>query len=173
MLNLVVSKNIEVRGKKNKVFIETESSIERLENKIRSNHGIGGIKVRTTGKISQLIWKRVDFIVFDKQWWSQMNQNLIEQRFHLSFNTSAPISKRRSVYPEGRGFLYCIYKYADAKNQKKLILIKKYPILHASGRSRARIIKALHKISKILSCSKELKKISRLLKLYWEADIKV
>ena len=172
MLNLVASKNTGVHEKKNRVFIEIGKSIERLESKIRSNHGIGGIKVRTTGKISQLIWKRVDFIEFDKQWWSQMNQNLIEQRFHLSFNTSAPISKRRSVYPEGRGFLYCIYKYADVKNQKKLILVEKYPILHASGRSRSKIIKALNKISKILSCSKELKNISRLLKLYWEVGIK-
>ena len=146
--------------------------IEREEDKIRSNHRIGSLKIRTTGKIAQLIWKRVDFIEFDKQWWSQMNQNLIEQRFHLSFNTSAPISKRRSVYPEGRGFLYCIYKYADVKNQKKLILVEKYPILHASGRSRSKIIKALNKISKILSCSKELKNISTLLKLYWEVGIK-
>ena len=146
--------------------------IEREEDKIRSNHRIGSLKIRTTGKIAQVIWKRVDFIEFDKQWWSQMNQNLIEQRFHLSFNTSAPISKKRSVYPEGRGFLYCIYKYADVKNQKKLILVEKYPILHASGRSRLKIIKALNKISKILSCSKELKNISTLLKLYWEVGIK-
>ena len=156
----------------NSLTTKISKTIEREEAKIRSIHKIGSLKVRTTGKIAQLIWKRVDFIEFDKQWWSQMNQNLIEQRFHLSFNTSAPISKRRSVYPEGRGFLYCIYKYADVKNQKKLILVEKYPILHASGRSRSRIIKAFNKISKILSCSKELKNISTLLKLYWEVGIK-
>ena len=156
----------------NSLTTKISKVIEREEDKIRSNHRIGSLKIRTTGKIAQLIWKRVDFIEFDKQWWSQMNQNLIEQRFHLSFNTSAPISKRRSVYPEGRGFLYCIYKYADVKNQKKLILVEKYPILHASGRSRSKIIKALNKISKILSCSKELKNISTLLKLYWEVGIK-
>ena len=62
MLNLVASKNTGVHEKKNRVFIGIGKSIERLESKIRSNHGIGGIKVRTTGKIRQLIWKRVYFI---------------------------------------------------------------------------------------------------------------
>ena len=172
MLNLVLSKNIGVQDQTNRVFTQMAKSIERLEDKIRSNHGIGSIKVRTTGRISQLIWKRVDFIEFDKQWWSQMNKDLMEQKFHLSFNTLAPISKKRSIYPEGRGFLYCIYEYANVKNQKKLVLIEKYPILHASGRSRSRIIKALNMISKILSCSKELKNLSTLLKLYWEVGAK-
>ena len=171
ILNLI-AKKISRSQKINSLTTKISKVIAREEDKIRSNHRIGSLKIRTTGKIAQLIWKRVDFIEFDKQWWSQMNQNLIEQRFHLSFNTSAPISKRRSVYPEGRGFLYCIYKYADVKNQKKLILVEKYPILHASGRSRLKIIKALNKISKILSCSKELKNISTLLKLYWEVGIK-
>ena len=54
--------------------------IEREEDKIRSNHRIGSLKVRTTGKIAQLIWKRVDFIEFDKQWWSPMNLNSIESK---------------------------------------------------------------------------------------------
>ena len=140
--------------------------IEREEDKIRSNHRIGSLKVRTTGKIAQLIWKRVDFIEFDKQWWSQMNQNLIEQRFHLSFNTSAPISKRRSVYPEGRGFLYCIYKYTNEGKKKKLTLMKKKPLLYISGYSKAKTIKALNILSNTLSCSNELKKISRILELH-------
>ena len=45
---------------------------------MRSHYGVGDIKVRITGKVTQLIWKRVDFLEFDKQWWSSMNPNSIE-----------------------------------------------------------------------------------------------
>ena len=53
------------------------------------------------------------------------------------------------------------------KSQEKLILIEKYPILKASGRSRSKTIRALNTLSKMLGCSKELKNISMLLKLFW------
>ena len=72
--------------------------IEREEDKIRSNHRIGSLKVRTTGKIAQLIWKRVDFIEFDQQWLHQLDQNLTEKKIQLHFNASPPISKGKSIY---------------------------------------------------------------------------
>ena len=154
------------------LFTQVSRTIAQQEDKIRSTHRIGILKFRTTGKIVQLIWRRVHFIEFDRQSWHQPDQNFSEKKIQLTFNSSPLISKRKSISSEEKGFLYCIYKYADVKNQKKLILVENYPILHASGRSRSKIIKALNKISKILSCSKELKNISTLLKLYWEVGIK-
>ena len=146
--------------------------IEREEDKIRSNHRIGSLKVRTTGKIAQLIWKRVDFIEFDQQWLHQLDQNLTGKKIQLSFNASPPISKGKSIYSEGKGFLYCVYKYTGEKNKKKLTLAKKKPLLNVSGHSRSKTIKALSALSSTLSCSKELKKISRILELCWEVGIK-
>ena len=146
--------------------------IKREEDKIRSNHRIGSLKVRTTGKIAQLIWKRVDFIEFDQKWLHQLDQNLTEKKIQLYFNASPPISKGKSIYSEGKGFLYCVYKYTSEKNKKKLTLTKKKPLLNISGHSRSKTIKALSALSSTLSCSKELKKISRILELYWEVGIK-
>jgi len=146
--------------------------IEREEDKIRSNHRIGSLKIRTTGKIAQLIWKRVDFIEFDKQWWHHPDQNLTEKKIQLHFNASPPISKGKSIYSEGKGFLYCVYKYTGEKNKKNLTLAKKKPLLNVSGYSRSRTTKALNALSRTLSCSKELKKISRILELYWKIGIK-
>ena len=146
--------------------------IEREEDKIRSNHRIGSLKVRTTGKIAQLIWKRVDFIEFDQQWLQQLDQNLTEKKIQLHFNASPPISKGKSIYPEEKGFLYCVYKYTGEKNKKKLTLTKKKPLLNVSGYSRSRTTKALNTLSSTLNCSKELKKISRILELYWKIDFK-
>jgi len=146
--------------------------IEREEDKIRSNHRIGGLKVRTTGKIAQLIWKRVDFIEFDKQWWPQPNHSLVEKKIQLSFNASPPISKGKSIYSEGKGFLYCVYKYTSEKNKKKLTLARKKPLLNVSGYSRSRTTKALNTLSSTLSCSKELQKISRILELFWKMGVK-
>ena len=146
--------------------------IEREEDKIRSNHRIGSLKVRTTGKIAQLIWKRVDFIEFDQQWLHQLDQNLTEKKIQLHFNASPPISKGKSIYPEGKGFLYCVYKYTGEKNKKKLTLARKKPLLNVSGYSRSRTTKALNTLSSTLSCSKELKKISRILELYWKIGVK-
>ena len=146
--------------------------IEREEDKIRSNHRIGSLKVRTTGKIAQLIWKRVDFIEFDQQWLHQLDQNLTEKKIQLHFNPSPPISKGKSTYLEGKGFLYCVYKYTGEKNKKKLTLARKKPLLNVSGYSRSRTTKALNTLSSTLSCSKELKKISRILELYWKAGVK-
>ena len=146
--------------------------IEREEDKIRSNHRIGSLKVRTTGKIAQLIWKRVDFIEFDKQWWPQLNQNLTEKKIQLHFNASPQISEDKSIYPEGKGFLYCVYKYTGEKNKKTLTLTRKKPLLNVSGYSRSRTTKALNTLSSTLNCSKELKKISRILELYWKIGFK-
>jgi len=151
---------------------QTSRTIEQLEDKIRSDHGIGSLKIRTTGKIIQLIWKRVDFIEFDKQWWPQLNQNLTEKKIQLNFNASPPISEGKSIYPEGKGFLYCVYKYTGEKNKKKLTLTKKKPLLNVSGYSRSRTTKALNTLSNTLNCSKELKKISRILKLSWKLGVK-
>jgi hypothetical protein len=173
MLNLAVSNTIITLKKEEKTLAETKKNIARLEEKIRCSHGIGSIKIRASGKIHQLIYKNIDFIEFDKQWWPQMSHNLIDQRFQLSFNVSPPISKSRSIYSEGKGFLYCTYLYSNSNNEKKLTLVEKHPILNASKRSQSNIIKTLNKLKKILSCSKELDNISRLLKLYWKLDIKV
>jgi len=146
--------------------------IEREEDKIRSNHRIGSLKVRTTGKIAQLIWKRVDFIEFDQQLLQQLDQNLTEKKIQLHFNASPPISKGKSIYSEGKGFLYCVYKYTGEKNKKKLILARKKPLLNVSGYSRSRTTKALNTLSSTLSCSKELQKISRILELCWKMGVK-
>jgi len=146
--------------------------IEREEDKIRSNHRIGSLKVRTTGKIAQLIWKRVDFIEFDQQWLHQLDQNLTEKKIQLHFNASPPISKGKSIYSEGKGFLYCVYKYTSEKNKKKLTLARKKPLLNVSGYSRSRTTKALNTLSSTLSCSKELQKISRILELFWKMGVK-
>ena len=173
MFNLNESNTITTLKKEEKTLAETKKIIAHLEEKIRYSHGIGSIKMRASGKIHQLIYKKIDFIEFDKQWWPQMSHNLIDQRFQLSFNASPPISKRRSIYSEGKGFLYCTYLYSNSNNEKKLTLVEKHPILNASKRSQSNIIKTLNKLKKILSCSKELDNISRLLKLYWKLDIKV
>ena len=146
--------------------------IEREEDKIRSNHRIGSLKVRTTGKIAQLIWKRVDFIEFDQQWLHQLDQNLTEKKIQLHFNASPPISEGKSINSEGKGFLYCVYKYTGEKNNKKLTLAKKKPLLNVSGYSRSRATKALNTLSGTLSCSKELQKISRILELCWKMGVK-
>ena len=173
MSNLDIFKGTGNRSKRTERFDSVTNKIGILEGKIRSNYDIRDIKVRATSKISQLIWKRIDFLEFDKQWWSPMNLSSIESKLHLKFNSEPPISKKRSIYPEGKGFLYCSYKYVDVKNQGKLILIDKCPILMASGRSRTKILKALNMLSKILDCSKELKDISMLLSLSWETGIKM
>ena len=171
MLNLAVSNTITTFKKEEKTLAETKKIIAHLEEKIRYSHGIGSIKMRASGKIHQLIYKKIDFIEFDKQWLPQMSHNLIDQRFQLSFNASPPISKSRSIYSEGKGFLYCTYLYSNSNNEKKLTLVEKHPILNASKRSQSNIIKTLNKLKKILSCSKELDNISSLLKLYWKLHI--
>ena len=170
-LNLI-AKKISRPKKINSLTTKISKAIKREEDKIRSNHRIGSLKIRTTGKIAQLILRRVDFIEFDKQWWPQSNHSLIEKKIQLSFNASPPISKGKSIYSEGKGFLYCVYKYTGGKNKKKLTLAKKKPLLSVSGYSRSRTTKALNTLSRTLSCSKELKKISRILELYWKIGIK-
>ena len=147
-------------------------TIAQLEDKIRSNHSVGILKFRTTGKIVQLIWRRVDFIEFDQQWLHQSVQNLTEKKIQLHFNASPPISKGKSIYFEGKGFLYCVYKYTGEKNKKKLTLARKKPLLNVSGYSRSRTTKALNTLSSTLSCSKELQKISRILELFWKMGVK-
>ena len=165
-------KKISRPQKINSLTTKISKVIEREEDKIRSNHRIGSLKVRTTGKIAQLIWKRVDFIEFDQQWLHQLDQNLTEKKIQLHFNASPTIAKGKSIYSEGKGFLYCVYKYTGEKNKKKLTLAKKKPLLNVSGHSRSKTIKALSALSSTLSCSKELKKISRILELCWEVGIK-
>ena len=156
----------------NSLTTKISKAIEREEDKIRSNHRIGSLKIRTTGKIAQLIWKRVDFIEFDQQWLHQLDQNLTEKKIQLHFNASPPISKGKSIYSEGKGFLYCVYKYTSEKNKKKLTLARKKPLLNVSGYSRSRTTKALNTLSGTLSCSKELQKISRILELCWKMGVK-
>ena len=156
----------------NPLTTKISKAIEREEDKIRSNHRIGSLKIRTTGKIAQLIWKRVDFIEFDQQWLQQLDQNLTEKKIQLHFNASPPISKGKSIYSEGKGFLYCVYKYTSEKNKKKLTLARKKPLLNVSGYSRSRTTKALNTLSSTLSCSKELQKISRILELCWKMGVK-
>ena len=156
----------------NSLTTKISKTIEREEDKIRSIHRIGSLKVRTTGKIAQLIWKRVDFIEFDQQWLHQLDQNLTEKKIQLHFNPSPPISKGKSICLEGKGFLYCVYKYTGEKNKKKLTLARKKPLLNVSGYSRSRTTKALNTLSSTLSCSKELQKISRILELCWKMDVK-
>jgi len=166
ILNLI-AKKISRPQKINSLAIKISKVIEREEDKIRSKHRIGSLKIRTTGKIAQLIWRRVDFIEFDRQWWHQPDQGFAEKKFELTFNTSLPISKRKSISSEGKGFLYCVYKYTNEDNNKKLTLMKKKPLLYISGYSKSKTIKALNILSNTLSCSNELKKISRILELYW------
>ena len=120
----------------------------------------------------QFIWKRVDFIEFDKQWWPQPDHNLAENKILLNFNSSPPVSRKKTIPAEGKGFLYCAYKCTEEESKKKLTLIKKKQLLSVSGRSRAKTIKALNALSKTLNCSEELKKISRILELYWKVTIK-
>ena len=165
-------KKISRPQKINSLTTKISKVIEREEDKIRSNHRIGSLKVRTTGKIAQLTWKRVDFIEFDQQWLHQSGQNLTEKKIQLHFNASPPISKGKSIYSEGKGFLYCVYKYTGEKNKKKLTLAKKNPLLNVSGYSRSRTTKALNTLSSTLSCSKELQKISRILELFWKMGVK-
>ena len=165
-------KKISRPQKINSLTTKISKVIEREEDKIRSNHRIGSLKVRTTGKIAQLILKRVDFVEFDKQWRHQLNPNLTEKKIQLYFNASPPISKEKSIYSEEKGFLYCVYKYTGEKNKKKLTLAKKKPLLNVSGYSRSRATKALNTLSSTLSCSKELEKISRILELYWKIGFK-
>jgi len=171
ILNLI-AKKISRPQKINPLTTKISKAIEREENKIRSDHRIGSLKVRTTGKIAQLIWKRVDFIEFDKQWWHQLDQNLTEKKIQLNFNASPLISKGTSIESKEKGFLYCVYKYTGEKNKKKLTIAKNKPLLNVSGYSRSRATKALNTLSGTLSCSKELQKISRILELYWKVGIK-
>ena len=171
MFNLI-AKKISRPQKINHLITKISKAIEREEDKIRSNHRIGSLKIRTTGKIAQLIWKRVDFIEFDKQWWHQSDQNLTEKKIQLNFNASPPISKGKSIDSEEKGFLYCVYKYTGEKNKKKLTLAKKKPLLNVSGYSRSRTTKALNTLSSTLSCSKELQKISKILELFWKLGVK-
>ena len=172
ILNLIAKKKILRPQKINPLTTKISRAIEREEDKIRSNHGIGSLKIRTTGKIAQLILKRVDFIEFDKLYQHQSNQNLIEKKIQLHFNASPPISKGELIYSEGKGFLYCVYKYTGEKNKKKLTLARKKPLLNVSGYSRSRTTKALNTLSNTLNCSKELKKISRILELSWKLGVK-
>ena len=156
------------------LFTRVSRTIAQLEGKIRSDHRIGSLKFRVTGKSVQLIWRRVDFIEFDRQWWHQPDSGFAEKKFELTSNSSLPIPKRKSISSERKGFLYCVYKYTNKDNKKKLTLIKKKPLLYISGYSKTKTIKALNILSNTLSCSNELKKISRILKLYddptpWEA----
>ena len=155
-----------------KLFTHTSRTIEQLEDKIRSSHRIGSLKIRTTGKITQVIWKRVDFIEFDRQWSYQPDQSLAEKKIHLYFNPSLPISKKKSINTDGKGFFYCVYKCTDKTNRKKLTLIKKKPLLNTSKNTQSKTIKALNILSNTLSCSKELKKLSTILKLYWGVNSK-
>ena len=165
-------KKISRSWKINSLTTKISKVIEREEDKIRSNHRIGSLKIRTTGKIAQLIWKRVDFVEFDQQWSHQPDHSLTEKKIQLYFNSSPPISREKLIYSERKGFLYCVYKYTGEKNKKKLTLTKKKLLLNVSGHSRSKTIKALSALSSTLSCSKELKKISRILELCWEVGIK-
>jgi len=97
---------------------------------------------------------------------------LTDRKIQLNFNTSPSTSIVKSTCPEENGFLYCVYKYTGEKNKKKLTLAKKKPLLNVSGHSRSKTIKALSALSSTLSCSKELKKISRILELCWGIGIK-
>jgi hypothetical protein len=151
----------------NKLFAQTSRIIEQLEDKIRSEHRIGSLKIRTTGKITQIVFKRVDFVEFDRQWSNQPDSSLAGKKIHLYFNPSPPISKKKSINSDGRGFLYCVYN-TGGKNKKKLSLTQKYSLLNISGNTKSKTIKALNTLSTTLSCSKELKKISKILSLYWE-----
>ena len=171
MFNLI-AKKISRPQKINSLTTKVSKSIKLEENKIRSNHRIGSLKIRTTGKIAQLIWRRVDFIEFDEQLPHQPEQDLTGKKIQLHFNASTPISKGKSIYSEENGFLYCTYKYSGEKNKKKLTLAKKKPLLNVSGYSRSRTTKALDTLSRTLSCSKELQKISRILELCWKVGVK-
>jgi len=97
---------------------------------------------------------------------------LAEKKIHLYFNPSLPISKKKSINTDGKGFFYCVYKCTDKTNRKKLTLIKKKPLLNTSKNTQSKTIKALNILSNTLSCSKELKKLSTILKLYWGVNSK-
>jgi len=109
----------------------------------------------------------VDFIEFDREWSCQPDQGLAEKKIHLYFNPSPPISKKKSINSDGKGFFYCEYKYTGRENRKNLTLIKKKPLLNISKNTQSKTIKALNTLSNTLSCSKELKKLSTILYLYW------
>ena len=172
MSNLVSSERLRTHVKKTERINFVRKRIELLEKKIRSDYEVGDVKVRTTGKVSQLLWRRVEFLEFDQRWLPSMNLNSTKSKLDLKFFSESPVSKKRAIYPEGRGFLYSSYKYVKGKSPEKLILIEKYPILMASGRSRKKIIKALNMLSEILNCSKELKDISLVLRLSWQTGVK-
>ena len=83
--------------------------IEREEDKIRSNHRIGSLKVRTTGKIAQLIWKRVDFVEFDQQWLHQLDQNLTEKKNPTTLQCFASNIQSKINLLRGKGvFILCL-----------------------------------------------------------------
>jgi hypothetical protein len=171
IFNLISSENVKAIKKINLLATKISKAIERLEDKIRSNHRIGSLKIRTTGRITQSIWKRVDFIEFDVQYLDQPDPFLTEKKIQLSFNALSPTHTKKSINLEKNGFLYCVYKSTGEKNKKKLTLIKKKPLLNVSGRSKSKTIKALSTLSNTLNCSNELKKISRILQLSWEIGI--
>ena len=102
----------------NSLTTKISKTIEREEDKIRSIHRIGSLKVRTTGKIAQLIWKRVDFIEFDQQWLHQLDQNLTEKKIQLNLNVPPPISEDKSIYQRERGF-YIVFINTLARKIKK------------------------------------------------------
>ena len=118
MSSLDSSKRSRAHVKETKRFNSVKKRIELLEKKIRTRYEVGDIKVRTTGKVSQLIWKRVDFLEFDQRWLPSMNLNSTKPKLDLKFFPESPFSKKRAIYPGGKGFLYCSYKYASVESQK-------------------------------------------------------
>jgi len=99
MFNLI-AKKISRPQKINHLITKISKAIEREEDKIRSNHGIGGLKIRATGTIAQLIWRRVDFIEFDEQLPHQPEQDLTGKKIQLHFNASM----LRLQYPQKNQF---------------------------------------------------------------------
>ena len=171
MSNYLLKKNSSY-SQKHKRLNSVVKNIAALESIMRSSYKVGDIRIRTTGKLIQFIWKRVDFLEFDRQWCPSVNHKLLESKLDLKFTPDSSVSLKREISPEERGFLYCSYKCSDVENKKKLTLIEKHPILMTSGRSRKKILKALDMLSKILSCSKELENISLLLRLIWKVGVK-
>ena len=172
MTNLTTVDKVKTPDKGTIRFNYVMRKIMVLEKKIESKYKVGDIKVRTTGKIRQFIWKKIDFLEFNKQPGTQMIQEPRESKPFISPHKNSQVSQKYANSQKDRRLLYCNYKCVVAKNHEELILIEKYPILMASGPSRKKIIKALNMLSEILSCPRELRNISLLLRLAWQTGVK-
>ena len=96
MSNHLLKKNSS-HSKENERLNSVIKNIAILESKMRLNYNVGDISVRTTGKVVQFIWKRVDFLEFDGQWCSSVNHKLLESKLDLKFASNSSVFLKREI----------------------------------------------------------------------------